>query len=68
MKCPYCKNRLVQKSGNQIRLRTQGQIIFGEDGKCRSQCYWCKRVVELPIRLQDGLEIPTEKFFLAQQS
>lgn len=66
MKCPYCKNRLLQKTGNQIRVRIQGQLIFDEEGVCRAQCYWCKRVVTLPLSLESGINIPSEKFILAQ--
>lgn len=64
MRCPYCNNHVLQKSGDQIRLRTQGQIVFDEQGVCHAKCYWCKALVEIPIEIQDGTSISSERFFL----
>lgn len=63
MRCPNCKNHVLQKSGNRIRLRTKGQIVF-EDGACQAQCFWCKSPVTIPLEIQEGATILSERFYL----
>jgi len=58
MRCPKCKNHVLQKSETRIRLRTKGAIIF-EDGVCKSQCYWCREPIEIPVEL-----IPSKERFV----
>jgi hypothetical protein len=67
MRCPKCKNHVLQKSGRRTRLRTKGQIVF-EDGICASQCYWCGSVIEIPLEIVDGTSVIQEKFILRQES
>jgi hypothetical protein len=68
MRCPHCDNHVLQKSGDKIRLRTQGQIIFDEGGKCRTRCFWCKSAIEIPLEIQEGVPISAERFFLPTKS
>jgi len=63
MRCPNCNNKVLQKSGGKTRLRTQGQIVFDEDGTCHTQCYWCKSPVEVPLELGDVV-VEDERFYL----
>jgi hypothetical protein len=64
MRCPQCKNRVLQKSGNITRVRTQGPVTFDADGTCRAQCYWCKSPITLPVSLDDEASIPEERFII----
>ena len=67
MRCPHCKNKLVQKSGDVTRVRVQGVLEFDAEG-CRSRCYWCKQEVTIPIRMStDGDPIPDEEAFHLQE-
>jgi hypothetical protein len=65
MKCRECKNNVLQKSGNRIRLRTKGQLIF-EDGVCKAQCFWCGSSIEIPIQIAEGTAIPRERLILTK--
>jgi hypothetical protein len=56
MRCPHCKNKLLQKSGTSTRLRIRGTVEFSDEGVCKSQCYWCHQAVEIPIGLKKGAE------------
>ncbi len=51
MRCQQCGNHLVQRAGDQVRLRVEGPITFDQAGVCRGKCYWCKAVVALPLQL-----------------
>lgn len=63
MRCPHCKNRLLQKSGSGTRLRITGQLTFQGDGTAEAQCYWCKTLVKsLPITLLAEVSEPSERF------
>lgn len=53
MRCPHCKNKLLQKSGSSTRLRTDGPIEFDDTGEAKTKCFWCKSVVDVPIALKD---------------
>jgi ribosomal protein S27E len=52
MRCPKCKESLVQTSpdGDEIRLRITGQIVY-RGGALEVQCYWCKEPLVLPASL-----------------
>jgi len=52
MRCPKCKNQILQKSGSKTRLRTHGPIDF-EDGLCKAKCYWCKEEFEIELELSE---------------
>ncbi len=56
MKCPRCKNTLLQKSGADTRVRTKGPIVFDRNGACTAQCYWCGERVNIPIELRKAAE------------
>lgn len=66
MRCPSCKNKLLQKAGSHTRLRTEGVHEWDQDGVCRAKCYWCKALVEVPIQIQDGTDVPSERFVLGK--
>lgn len=54
MKCPHCREKLLQKSGSQTRVRTDGPVIFDGE-RCQSRCYWCKADVTLPLQLSEQM-------------
>lgn len=67
MKCPHCRNRVLQKSETATRLRTDGPITFDAAGVAHARCYWCKADIVLPIGLQDQDALPRpreERFFV----
>ena len=64
MRCPHCKNKLLQKSGSKTRLRTEGVHEFDEAGVCRAKCFWCKNFVEIPIQIREGTPVVSETFLL----
>ena len=51
MRCPHCKNRVLQKSGEETRLRIRGALKFDEDGNAHAQCHWCKSDIVVPVQL-----------------
>jgi hypothetical protein len=65
MRCPYCDNHILQKSGKTTRLRIKGQVIF-EEGLCKAQCYWCKATIEIPLEIREGTPIKQESFVLSK--
>jgi len=64
MRCPRCKNKLLQKSGTRIRVRTKGPLVFTEDGACSAQCYWCNEPVMVPIELRKSVDLDGERFVI----
>ena len=66
MRCPNCKNKVLQKSGSQTRVRIEGAVTFNKDGLCKSKCYWCKTEINVPIRILDGTEIESERFIITK--
>ena len=64
MKCPHCRNSVLQKSGEVVRLRTHGPVEF-HPSACRTKCHWCKKPVEIPVFLKSGgaAKVP-ERFIL----
>lgn len=64
MKCPHCKNRLLQKSGVETRVRTEGPITFDSLGVARAKCYWCKSMVELPLEMKKSVEVHEERLVI----
>jgi DNA-directed RNA polymerase subunit RPC12/RpoP len=67
MRCPHCRNRLLQKSGTSTRLRVKGAVEFGADGTAKAQCYWCNQRVDLPVRLEKSA-VDEETFLLTQKA
>ena len=51
-RCPQCENRVIQKSGDAIRLRIRGPVTFGSDGRARAECHWCRTPLEIPVSLE----------------
>lgn len=50
MRCPHCKEKLVQKSETTTRLRITGVVeIDNATGIAKAQCFWCKSDIELPL-------------------
>lgn len=64
MRCPHCKNKVLQKSGDSVRLRAHGPVEFHDDGTCKTKCHWCKQPVVIPLALQSADQIPSEKFII----
>jgi hypothetical protein len=56
VRCPKCKNMLLQKSDRGTRVRTKGPLTFSQDGACRAQCYWCGEAVTVPLELRKAAE------------
>lgn len=52
IRCPECKNHLLQKSGGTEQLRVQGALTFTAQG-LKAQCYWCKESVTLSLGLRE---------------
>lgn len=68
MRCPHCKNKVLQKAGDSTRLRTHGPVEFGADGVCHTKCHWCRRPIELPLELKPGVEVEAERFYVRGRS
>ena len=66
MRCPKCKNKVLQKSGAKTRLRVEGPVEFTEDA-CFAKCYWCKSLLEIPIQIKSGTPVPAERFVLQKK-
>jgi len=55
MKCPHCRNRLVQKSmDGMVRIRTQ-ILVFDAQGAASVVCKSCR--AEVPIDVTLGTEL-----------
>jgi len=52
VRCPHCRNKLLQKSGTSTRLRIRGVVEFNEVGLGKAECYWCHQLVDLPVELK----------------
>ncbi len=63
-RCPNCSNKVIQKSGSQTRLRVAHPIVFDDEGRCFAKCHWCKTTIEVPVELQQGLEVENERFVI----
>ena len=67
MRCPQCRNKVLQKSDQGVRLRTKGAISFDAAGACTAQCYWCGTQVSIPIQLTKAIEPEPERFVLIKK-
>jgi hypothetical protein len=67
VRCPQCKNKVLQKSENGVRLRTKGAIRFDKDGHCTAQCYWCGTEVQVPVQLTEKIVPEPERFILIKK-
>ena len=61
MRCPHCKDRLLQKSDGETRLRIRGAIRIDANGIVKAQCHWCREEVELPLMLKGLDTIPEDE-------
>jgi len=68
VRCPSCKNKIIQKTGDITRIRTDGPLEFTSDGQCRAKCHWCKQLIQLPLQLKENLTIPAERFVIPEKS
>ena len=59
MRCPNCKNKLLQRQNGSTRVRTQGPMLIKSDG-CYCQYFWCKSDVIIPLQVREGVDIPEE--------
>jgi hypothetical protein len=50
MRCPRCKNKVVQQLPEAVRVRLEGPIELTAEA-CRAKCYWCKTPIDLPLIL-----------------
>ena len=64
MRCPHCKNKVIQKTGDITRIRAGGPVEFDANGTCRTKCHWCKQEIELPLQITENVAIPAERFIL----
>lgn len=62
MKCPNCKNAVVQKSEDSYRIRLDGPMEVSSDGNVSAKCHWCKKKVDLPLELKKSFI--EERFFI----
>lgn len=60
LRCPRCKNHVLQKSEVKTKLRTKGPLVF-EGEVCKTQCYWCGEPIEIPIQI---ISTEKEKFII----
>lgn len=67
MRCPQCKNKVLQKSESGVKLRTKGAIVFDAQGNCMAQCYWCGTPVQVPVQLTKAIEPEPERFVLLRK-
>jgi DNA-directed RNA polymerase subunit RPC12/RpoP len=67
IRCPHCRQKLVQKSEECIRVRIKGAITIGEDGLARAECYWCSKAVAVPLELSKSA-MPPPRLVVAASS
>lgn len=63
-RCPHCKNKVIQKTGDRTRIRSGGPVEFTADGTCHTKCHWCKGDIQLPLQLREDVTIPAERFII----
>lgn len=52
MKCPHCKNNLIQKSETGVKVRLDGPVEIDDTNNAIAKCHWCKKRVEIPLELK----------------
>ena len=63
MKCPNCKNKVLQKANGKIFLRIKGKIELYDD-MCKAKCYWCGADVDFYLPLGDTSNLGNERFVI----
>lgn len=51
MRCPKCKESVIQLKKSEMQLRIKGAVILNDAG-LHSKCYWCGEGVTLPIEVK----------------
>lgn len=64
MRCPNCRNKVIQRSGREVKIRTKGKHVIDENSRYWAQCFWCGEDIELPLEIREGTPIPSESFYL----
>lgn len=64
MRCSNCNNKVIQRSGREIKIRTKGKHTIDENNRYWAQCFWCGQKIELPLQVTEGTPIPSETFYL----
>lgn len=56
MKCPNCRNQIIQRTDDGFKLHVKGRIIWKGD-ICESKCYWCGEPIKvaLPVDLSKAI-------------
>ena len=67
MRCPSCKNKVIQKTGDVTRIRAGGPIEFMANGECHTKCHWCKGDIQIRVQLKEDVVIPTERFVIPEK-
>jgi len=65
VRCPHCKNKVIQRVGDTTRIRAGGSVEFTPDG-CKTRCHWCKGEITLPLALQPDVDVPSERYLLSK--
>lgn len=59
MKCPRCKNSILQKGETVTRVRIKHPLLVSKSGVCTAKCFWCGERIVLPFEMRKA-----EKFVL----
>ena len=69
MKCPKCKNSLLQKTaGGDTKVRLKGRIVLAKAGGCDAQCFWCGEAVHVPLELRKADPPKTRERFILRNA
>ena len=66
MKCPTCRNNVIQKGESDPVLRfriEEKSLCRAQDGTIRAKCFWCKSEIILPLELESP-----ERFVIREPS
>lgn len=66
VRCPKCSGKLLQRTGDTTRLRTEGIHTFDASGNCTARCYWCKEEIPVPIQLLKTVAPEPERLVVAK--
>jgi uncharacterized protein YodC (DUF2158 family) len=65
VRCPHCKNKVIQKVGDVTRIRTGGPVEIAADGRCTTLCHWCRAPIEIPLQVKQDTLVPAERYVIA---
>ena len=66
VRCPKCNGKLLQRTGDKTRLRTEGVHTFDSEGNATAKCYWCKQVIPVPIQLLTTIQPEPERLVVTK--